>query len=140
MSRHDAGPAEHRTVKAARRLPRSPVPAYEDREAMVLGPLAVLPEPPDNAARGEPHGWAVLHVSTGRALGPTLPDREAAIEAARLLANEDWAFAHPAYAAAALAEKVRSVVREVLDRDRREEEAGANQPDRAEALRPGRAA
>ena len=127
-------------MKAARPRPGHRVPDFRDEEAEVFGPLAVLPEPPDNAARGESHGWAVLHVGTGRALGPTLPDRATAREAVRLLRNERWAFAHPAYAPATLADKVRSVMREVLDRHPREEEPGASQPDRAAALRPGRAA
>ena len=131
---------ERRTVKAARDRPGSPVPDYRDEEAEVFGPLAVLPETPEVAACGKPHGWAVLHVGTGRALGPTLPDRAAATTAVRLLANEDWDFAHPAYAPAALARKVRSVMREVLARDRAKEEPGGDDSDRAEDLRPGRAA
>jgi hypothetical protein len=131
---------ERRTVKAARPVPDSPVPAYHEEEAEVFGPLALLPESPDGAARGMPHGWAVLHVGTGRALGPTLPDRAAAVKAIRLLRREDWAFAHSAYAPASLAEKVRSVMSEVLDAHPRKEEPGAAQPDRPEALRARRAA
>ena len=144
MSPRDDARGQPRTVKVARPFPRSPVPAYEDRQAEVFGPLAVLPEPPERAARGEPHGWALLHIGTGRALGPTLPDRPTALEALRLLANEDWAFAHPAYAAPSLAGKVRSVMREVLRElphpQPSKEQPGDTEPDRPEALRPGWAA
>ena len=144
MSPRDDATGEPWTVKVARPLPRSPVPAYEDWQAEVFGPLAVLPEPPERAARGAPYGWALLHIGTGRALGPTLPDRPTTIRALRLLANEDWAFAHPAYAAPSLAAKVRSVMREVLRElpcpQASKEEPGDTEPDRPEALRPGRAA
>lgn len=138
-------PHERRTIKAARpasgRGHASPVPEYRDEQAEVFGPLALLPEPPGNPEKGLPHGWAVLHVGTGRAIGPTLPDRATALRTIRLLENEDWAFAHCVYAPGSLAEKVRSVMRLVLDRVQpRKEEPGDNQPHGAEAFRPGRAA
>ncbi len=131
---------ERRTVKAARPLHGSPVPAYHDERGEVFGPLALLPGAPENAARSMLHGWTVLHVGTGRALEPTLPDRAAAMSAVRVLRHENWAFAHSAYAPASLAEKIRCVMSEVLDAHPRKEESSGSQPDRPEALRPGRAA
>ncbi|MDP9475414.1 MAG: hypothetical protein M3R38_06945 [Actinomycetota bacterium] len=114
-SRPAALPArgERRVVKVAYDKPGSPIPVYRDEEADVYGPLALLPaEPVGTETR--PEGWVVLHVGTGRSLGPPIPHRAAALRMILRLTGEHWAFSHRAYAPPGLAQKVRGAVAQVL--------------------------
>ncbi len=107
---------ERRVVKVAYHDPQSPVPVYRDEEADVYGALALLPASPSqpDAPTLPARGWVVLHVGTGRSLGPPIPDRAAALRMILRLTGEHWSFSHRVYASPDLARKVRDAVAQAL--------------------------
>lgn len=101
-------------IKIAYGNPDNAPPTYRERDAVVYGPLALMPNVvfDRRLGRSRNEGWNITHVETGFAVVPKIPSKADALRIIYLLKDEDWAFRCPADTPEDLKPKIRHLVEE----------------------------
>jgi hypothetical protein len=101
-------------IKVAVKNPDGGTPTFRERDAVVYGPLALMPNVIFDRSEGRTRnkGWNITHVETGFAVAPNVPSKEDALRVLYLLKDEDWSFRRPADTPEALKPKIRRLVEE----------------------------
>lgn len=97
-------------IKVAMGRAEDPVPKYRERDAVVYGPLALMPTVKWDGWEGRHEGWTITHINTGYAIGPSIPKRADALRAIYLLKDEDWSFRHRNHVPPSLRERALAVL------------------------------
>jgi hypothetical protein len=101
-------------IKVAVSNPDGGPPTFRERDAVVYGPLALMPVVVFDRYEGRSRndGWNITHVETGFAVAPSIPLKADALRIIYLLKDEDWYFRRPADIPEDLQPKVRHLVEE----------------------------
>ncbi len=84
-------------IKVACSNPDGGPPAFRERDAVVYGPLALMPVVVFDHYEGQTRneGWNITHVETGFAVFPKVPSKAEALRIIYLLKDENWSFRRP---------------------------------------------
>lgn len=90
-------------------------PNFRERDAVVYGPLALMPNVIFDRYEGRTRneGWNITHVETGFAMAPNIPSKADALRIIYLLKDEDWSFQRAGDVPEYLKSKIQHLVEEV---------------------------
>lgn len=105
-------------IKVAVKDPDGGQPTFRERDAVIYGPLALMPNVVFDRHEGRTRtggeaGWNITHVETGFAVAPNVPVKADALRIIYLLKEEDWSFKRPADMPEELKPEVHRLVEEV---------------------------
>lgn len=107
-------PGQKAVIKVAIKEPDGGPPTFRERDAVLYGPLALMPNVIFDRHKGRSHneGWNITHVETGFAVAPNVPSKADALRIIYLLKDEEWSFKRPADMPEELKPKVHRLVEE----------------------------